>query len=171
MNRRWMAAAAGVLMAIALAARPVVAEHFEFDFTVTTPRGQATSSWDTEPPVGGINPRPVVKATAGDMVRVEFLMRGVYPHKTMENVAVHLFVAREGRVGQKEPPNPDRGSVVSYRFQMDFHPDYASKGQLRFRAPEAGAYLVRITSEGTERNSGHEHFSAIDLEVEPRNGR
>src|SRR5947199_10787358 len=87
------------------AAGPARAEHFEIDITVNTPRGQAESHWDTSPPVGGVNPRPVVKAKAGDRISIDWLMRSEYPHGVIKDAGVHFFVVRESAIGQTAVPD------------------------------------------------------------------
>ena len=162
--------AVALLLAAAVPAR---AEHFEIDITVKTPRGQAESHWDTTPPIGGVNPRPVAKAKVGDRIDIEWLMRSVYPHGTLKNVGVHFFVAREGAVGQKTPPDlksmPDvkSGKWLDSRLVMDFLPDHAARGSVQLTARAPGLYLIRVESDNTDSIQAHEHFSAIDLRVEP----
>jgi hypothetical protein len=161
--------AVALLLAAAVPAR---AEHFEIDITVKTPRGQAESHWDTTPPVGGVNPRPVVEAKVGDQIEIKWLMRSVYPHGTLKNIGVRFFVVREGAVGQKAVPDlksrPDvkSGKWLDSRLVMDFLPDHAARGSAQLTARASGLYLIRVESENSEQIQGHEHFSAIDLRVE-----
>ena len=161
----------GVALLLA-AVGPARAEHFEIDITVKTPLGQAESHWDTTPPVGGVNPRPVVAAKVGDRIEIDWLMRSVYPHGTLKNVGVHFFVVREASIGQKAVPDlksmPDvkSGKWLDSRLVMDFLPDHAARGSVQLTARAAGIYLIRVESEHTEQIQGHEHFSAIDLRVE-----
>ena len=127
---------------------------------------------DTTPPVGGVNPRPVVGAKVGDRVQIDWLMRSVYPHGTFKNAGVHLYVAREGAAGQKSVPDlksmpvAKAGKWLDSRLVMDFLPDHAARGSVQLTARAPGVYLVRIESENTEQMQGHEHFSAIDLRVQ-----
>jgi hypothetical protein len=147
-------------------AAPARAEHFAIDLTVKTPRGQGEAHWDSTPPVGGVNPRPVVTAKVGDRVEIQWLMRSVFPHGVMKDVTLHLFVAREAVVGQKSGADAKAERWVESRVVMDFLPDYAARGSFQVVARAAGAYLIQIESEGTEKEVGHEHFAAIDLQVE-----
>lgn len=162
------AAAVALLLGAVVPAR---AEHFEIDITVKTPGAQAESHWDTTPPIGGVNPRPVVEAKVGDRIEIEWLMRSVYPHGTLKNVGVHFFVVREGAIGQKAVPYlkamPDvkAGKWLDSRLVMDFLPDHAARGSVQLTAGAPGIYLIRVESENTEPIQGHEHFSAIDLRV------
>src|SRR5947199_3270467 len=100
------------------AAGPARAEHFEIDITVNTPRGQAESHWDTSPPVGGVNPRPLVKAKVGDRISIEWLMRSAYPHGVLKDVGVHFFVAPDGAIGQKPVPDVKTGAWLESRRGM-----------------------------------------------------
>jgi hypothetical protein len=133
---------------------------------VTTPRGQAESHWDTSPPEGGVNRRPVVTAKVGDRVEIEWLMRSVFPHGVMKDVVVHFFVVREETIGQKPVPDLKKGAWTESRMQVDFLPDHAARASIQLTARTPGAYLVRVESEGTQGEVAHEHFSAVDLKVE-----
>ena len=155
------------LVALLLAAAgPARAEHFEIDITVSTPRGQAESHWDTTPPVGGVNPRPMVKAKVGDRVQIDWLMRSEYPHGVLKDVGVHFFVVREGAIAQKAVPDLKDGKWLESRWVMDFLPDHAARGSVQLTARAPGFYLVRVESQGTEAEAGHDHFSAIELQIE-----
>jgi hypothetical protein len=141
------------------------AEHFDIQLTVRSPNDEGRAGWDTEPPTGGVNPRPVVRAHTGDTIQLEWIMRSVYPHGTMKQVKVRLFVAREKSAGQKEAPEMT-DLLADNTLTLDFLPDHAARGSLRFRAPRAATYLVRLESVGTVPAHDHEHFSAVDLTVE-----
>lgn len=158
---------AGIAALLLGSAVPARAEHFEIDITVKTPHGQAESHWDTSPPVGGVNPRPVVTAKVGERVQIEWTMRSVFPHGTLKSVNVHFFVIQEGAIGQKSvPEGKSENKWVDSRLVMDFLPDHAARGSVQLTARARGAYLIRVESQGTDSEVGHEHFSAIDLKVE-----
>jgi len=140
-------------------------EHFDITLTVTSPEGSGTANWDTSPPEMGLNPRPVVEAKAGQEIKVEWSMRSAYPHGVMRGVNVHFYVVPAQAVGQKTLPPKSAEHVVDTAFRMDYLPDYSAKGSLHFRVAKPGVYLVRLTSEDTEKAHGHEHFSAVDLKV------
>jgi len=114
----------------------------------------------------GVNPRPVVAARAGQEIQVTWSMRSEYPHGVMKAVQVHFNVVPVQAVGQAHLPSAATPHLVDTKFRMDYLPDYAAQGQLKFRVEKPGCYLVRLTSEGTEKGHGHEHFSAIDLKAE-----
>ncbi len=158
------ASIAAALVGLALTAR---AEHFDILLQVEGSGNKVQASMDTTPPIGGVNPRPVLKVKSGEQVRVAWTMKSAYPHGTMKAVTVHFFVVREDHIGQKPVPNPaGPAGVVDNSFVMDFSPTASANGALRFRAPEPGNYLVRVQSENTYQEHDHEHFSAVDLQVE-----
>jgi hypothetical protein len=113
-----------------------------------------------------VNPRPVVKAKVGDRVQIDWLMRSEYPHGVLKDAGIHFFVVREGAVGQKAVPDLKTGKWLESHWTMDFLPDHAARGSVQLTARTPGIYLVRVESENTEPEAGHEHFSAVDLQVE-----
>jgi hypothetical protein len=121
-----------------------------------------------DPPDHGKNPRPVVKVKAGDPIKINWMLTNVYPHKTLENVVVHFYVAREEKVGQK--PTPDLGVeanvVMESAFEMDFKPGAKAGVRNTLKIDKPGVYLIRVESKQTQ--TDHEHFAAIDLVVEDR---
>ena len=140
------------------------AEHAKITLDVITKSGQQTAFVDQTPPAWGKNPRPVIKAKAGDPIKVNFMLTNVYPHKTLENVVVHFFVVGVKKVGQKETPDLSGDVVVESAFEMDFKPGAKAGLRNTMRIDKPGVYLVRVETRQT--NSDHEHFSAIDLVVE-----
>ncbi len=147
----------------ALAAR---AEHAKITLDVVTSRGQATSFMDQTPPAVGKNKRPVATAVAGEPVKVQFVFQNTYPHKTLEHVVVHFYIVRAAKVGQKDLPDLGDDVVAETAFEMDFGPGAKAGQRSTFRINEPGVYLVRVESRNTQ--SDHEHFSAIDLVIEPK---
>ena len=94
------------------------------------------------------------------------MLTNVYPHKTLENVVVHFYVARQAKVAQKETPDlaVDGVVVVETAFEMDFKPGAKAGARTTFKVDTPGVYLVRCETRQTQ--SDHEHFGAIDLVVE-----
>ena len=157
----------GLVGGLALWPHPAGAEHFDITLRVSAPGSQGEAFMDTTPPLGGVNKRPVVKAKPGDMVRVTWKMKNASPHGLMKGVTIHFFVVKEEQIGQKPTPDPSGdGGIVDQSFTMDFAPKAVTNGSLRLKAPEAGNYLIRIQSEDTHETTDHEHFSAIDLQVQ-----
>lgn len=152
--------------AMTLLVRRVAAEHFEIALKAEAGRQLVEASVDTTPPIGGVNPRPVLRLKAGDPVRITWTLKSNFPHGIMKGVTIHFFVVREKEVGQKPVPDPSGpAGILDNRFTMDFAPKAASSGSLNITLPGSGNYLVRVQSEDTHEEHDHEHFSAIDVVV------
>jgi hypothetical protein len=169
--KRYAVAGLTALSAAALAlglvaTKPAKAEHFDIGMICRTSKGLAECGWDTYPPEGGINKRQVVSAVAGEDVSLEWRMRSEFPHGVMRNVVVRLFVAKEDEIGQKKEPDHDGPTVLNNTLTADFLSHHTARGLLHFRVTEPGNYLIRIESEMTLKEHGHEHFGAIDLKGE-----
>lgn len=146
------------------------AEHAKIHLDVSGPNNtKQTAFVDQTPPESGKNPRPVLKAKVGDPIRIEWVMTNVYPHKTLENVVVHFFIARQDKVGQKDLPDLGGEVVLETAFDMDFKPGAKAGQRNTVRIETPGVYLVRVESKQTQ--SDHEHFSAIDLVIEGSKGK
>ena len=159
--------ATSLLGLAALTLRPAGAEHFDIMLRVEAPKSRGEAFWDTTPPLGGVNPRPVVKAKVGEDIRITWRMKNVFPHDTMKKVTIHFFVVKEEKTAQKPVPNPaGPAGLVDNSFVMDFAPNAAANGALKLKFTDPGSYLVRVQSEDTHQDHDHEHFSAIDVEIE-----
>ena len=145
---------------------PAGAEHFDIFMSLRSASGVADSGWDTDPPEGGLHERQVVSARAGEDLVLEWRLRSEFPHGTMKEVGIRIFVAPEGAIGQKQLPAPSAPRVIDNSFTADFLPQHSARGEVHFRVTEPGAYLVRLQSENTLNDQGHEHFAAVDLKVE-----
>jgi hypothetical protein len=161
-----LAGVAAILTLGVLSTRPARAEHFDIGMICRTSKGLAECGWDTYPPEGGINKRQVVSAVVGEDISLEWRMRSEFPHGVMRNVVCRLFVAKEDEIGQKKEPDHDGPTVLNNTLTADFLSHHTARGQLHFRVAEPGNYLIRIESELTLKEHGHEHFGAIDLKVE-----
>jgi hypothetical protein len=155
-----------VVLALFLSASPAArAEHAKITLDVKTATDQKTAYVDQTPPPSGKNPRPVLKARAGEPIKVECLLTNVYPHKTLENVVIHFYVARIDEIGQKDLPDLESDRLVlETAFDMDLKPGGHAGARTSLSIPRSGVYLVRIESRQTQ--SDHEHFAAIDLVIE-----
>jgi hypothetical protein len=155
-----------IAAALAVAAPEIArAEHFDIKLLAAGPDGVTQEAFaDQSPPEGGLNPRPVLKARAGDRITVQFIMTDVYPHGTAGNAGVHYFVVRERDLGQKPVPAITQDVVMEGTFTLDLKPQarIGARQQLVIRQP--GNYLLRVESQRTQRD--HEHFSAIDLQIQ-----
>lgn len=161
----WIVAAA-LLTAGVLEALPARAEHFDIYLSVRSRTGLAESGWDTDPPEGGLKERQLVTAAVGEELNLEWRLRSEFPHGTMKRVGIRLFAAPEEKAGQRPLPPPTAPRVFDNSFTADFLPQHSAQGHFRFRVMKPGLYLVRLQSENTLAEHGHEHFAALDLKVE-----
>jgi hypothetical protein len=160
-----MVAVSWVLAAVATATAPTQAraEHAKITLEVVAPNGRQTAFMDQTPPDWGKNPRPMLKAKVGEPIKIQWMFTNVYPHKTLENVVIHFFVAPEAKVGQKDLPALDDHVVLESAFDMDLKPGGKAGQRQALRIDAPGVYLVRVESRNTQ--SDHEHFAAIDLVI------
>ncbi len=142
------------------------AEHAKINLNVAGRSVQETAFVDQTPPDSGKNPRPVMKVKAGESLKIQYMLTNVYPHKTLENVVVHFFIARQDRVAQRDLPNlaEEKNIVLETAVELDLKPNAKSGARMKVKIDEPGIYLVRIETKQT--GSDHEHFSAIDVVVE-----
>jgi hypothetical protein len=61
-------------------------------------------------------------------------------------------------------PDLSKGVVTEGRFKSNFKPKCRVGARVAFTIKEPGIYLLRVDTSNT--NSDHEHFSAIDVQVE-----
>ena len=144
-------------------ASTVRAEHAKIHLEVPLAASNVAAYVDQTPPEWGKNPRPVIKAKVNEPIRIQFMLTNVYPHKTLENVVVHFFIARQKKVGQKELPDLKGDVVIESAFDMDFKPGGKAGQRTTVKIDAPGVYLIRVETRNTQ--SDHEHFSAIDLVV------
>lgn len=149
---------------VSLSASHAQAEHAKINLEVAAGGNNVAAFVDQTPPDWGKNPRPVLKAKVNESIRIQYLLTNVYPHKTLENVVVHFFIARQKTVGQKELPDLKGDVVMETAFDMDFKPGSKAGQRSTVKVNEPGVYLIRIETRNTQ--SDHEHFAAIDLVVE-----
>ena len=159
-----------VLAVLAFAVYAARAEHasidlrvLQFDPATGSLRGQASASADTDPPVGGLHPRPLLMVKANEPLVLQFFYTNTYPHGEVKDVTIRYFVVREEKAGQKVLPDYKQ-AVTEGHFTLDFKPKAKVGARVEFTIPTPGVYLLRVQSENTQ--SDHEHFSAIDLQVE-----
>jgi hypothetical protein len=154
------------LLSLLIAASTARAEHAKIELDASAKGSQESAFVDQTPPDWGKNPRPTVRAKKGEPIHVKYMLTNVYPHKTLENVVVHFYVARQGKAGQKELPSLADGKdvVIETAFEMDFKPGAKAGARTTFKVDAPGAYLIRVETKQTQ--SDHEHFAALDLVVE-----
>jgi hypothetical protein len=100
----------------------------------------------------------------GDEITMQFIMTNVYPHGTAGNAGVHYYVVRERELGQKPVPVGGQDAVIDGTFAFDLKPQARIGARQRFVIRQPGNYLLRVESQRTQRD--HEHFSAIDLQIQ-----
>ncbi len=155
-----LAVITGFLMLLPYAAR---AEHFDIKLTVTAPDGTSTEAFaDQTPPIGGLNPRPVLRARASDTIAFQFIMTNVYAHESARNAGIRFYIVRENQLGQKAVP-PLENLAAEGSFTFNLKPKAKIGAKERVVMPQPGNYLLRVESQRTQRD--HEHFAAIDLEI------
>jgi hypothetical protein len=151
-----------VFMAL-LPASAARAEHFDIKLVAAGPNGTTQQAFaDQTPPVGGLNPRPVLRVRAGDTIAIQFVMTDVYAHGDAPDAGVRFYVVRERELGQKSVP-PLENLIVGGSFSFNLKPKARIGAKQRVVMSDPGAYLLRVESLHTQRD--HEHFAAIDLEV------
>jgi hypothetical protein len=151
---------------IAANAGPSLAEHAKISLDVSSSGEQVTAFVDQTPPEHGKNPRPVLKVKAGKPIKIQWMFTNTYPNKTLENVVIHFYIAKEEKAGQHPTPDlsVEANVVFESAIEMDFKPGAKAGARNNLKIDKPGTYLVRIESRQT--NSDHEHFAAIDLVVE-----
>jgi hypothetical protein len=168
MNRPWkfgMTITCAALLGSVLM-HPADAEHFDMLLRVKCADKQAEASMDTTPPIGGVNPRPVLKVNAGDTIQATWRLKNSSPHGAQKGVTIHFFVVRQAKTGQKPVPDPaGQAGLFDSSFTTDLAVGAVSTGSVKLKIGDPGSYLVRLQSEDTHEEAGHEHFSAVDVEV------
>jgi hypothetical protein len=148
-----------------IAPSSVHAEHFDIKLLAVGPEGVTQEAYaDQSPPEAGLNPRPVLRARAGDRITVQFIMTDVYPHGTAANAGVHYYVVRESQLGQKNVPDLTQRVVIEGTFTFALKPQGRIGTRQHFTIRQPGIYLLRVESQRTQRD--HEHFSAIDIQIQ-----
>jgi hypothetical protein len=150
---------------------PAVAEHANIDLSVSrldatsgAVKAEVSSTADAEPPAGGHVPRPLLKVKAGEPLVLQFFFTNTYPHGDLKGATVSYFIVREDRPRQSNLPDRSRGVITQGRFTLNFKPKAKAGARVHFTVTTPGFYLVRVQSGNTQ--SDHEHFSALDLQVE-----
>jgi len=140
------------------------ASHLIMDLTVEGSPRAAHAGTDTTPPANGKNLRPLIHTRASDPVKLRWRVKNASARQKLEKLLVHLFIVPEAQAGQKEVPDPRKGSVWETVFAAALDPGKETHGELEVPVSEVGTYLVRVESMFTEQD--HEHFAAVDLVVE-----
>jgi hypothetical protein len=148
---------------------PARAEHFDITLRVQSAEGKAEAFSDEEPPAGGVNPRPVFHTLVGQPLTWQFFLTNVKPHSPFKHLKLHyaLTLVDDSRVGQTTVvPSPKK--LEPPVFDGDFILDLKHHGRVgirqQFQIDRPGLYLLRV--ESVDSGSDHEHFSAINIQVD-----
>jgi hypothetical protein len=167
MKRSAVLALLGLLLA-ALAAQgehaTITLKVMRLDRDTEQPAAEVTAAADAEPPAGGVKGRALFKARAGEPLVLQFIYTNTYPHGVAKAARIRYFVVREDKLGQKDVPDLAKGVVTQGEFHLNFKPKARVGARTSFTVREPGIYLLRVDSYNT--NSDHEHFAAIDLQVD-----
>ena len=146
-------------------ARPVRGTRQDQSRSLESGANRSRRYVDQTPPDSGKNPRPVLKAKVNEKIRIEYLLTNVYPHKTLENVVVHFYVAHQKKVGQKELPDLKGDVVIETAFDMDFKPG----GKAKQRTHAQDRYTGRLSD--PHRDAEHAKRSRTLRRHRPRRRR
>lgn len=161
MSRFGWAVVATVLWATSAA----YADHFTVSLDVSDGKGKQSAATQIDPPKDQkIVHRPVIEGAADARFTATWKLTatGAEP---LKDVLVHFYVVRIDRPGQASPPLEPKDVVIESALTMDFEPKGSASATVKFQAPQAGTYLVRIETQGGAEKKSHEHFAAIDLVV------
>jgi hypothetical protein len=119
---------------------------------------------DQEPPSGGFNERPLLKVNAGEPLALQFVLTNTYPHGVIKNATVRYYVASEEKPGRQSKAELKKGTVTDGQFTLNLKPKCRVGARTAFSIKEPGFYVLRVETLNTA--SDHEHFAAIDVQVE-----
>ena len=95
---------------------------------------------------------------------MQFFLTNTYPHGVKKDVSVRYFLVREEKARQKKVPALGKETVLKGEFKLNFKPQCRVGSRVLFHIDEPGIYLLRVETVNTD--SDHEHFAAIDVQVE-----
>ena len=157
---------------LALAALPFSAraEHARIDLKLIRidPNSGAdgdsvSAAADQEPPPGGFNERPLLKVKTGEPLALQFVLTNTYPHGVIKDATVRYYVAPEDKPGRKGKADLKSGAVTDGQFTLNWKPKCrigAGAFPLKNQVSMCCAFETLNTA------SDHEHFAAIDVQVE-----
>jgi hypothetical protein len=90
-------------------------------------------------------------------------MTNVYSHDLAPDAGVRYYLVREKEAGQRAVP-PIETAVSEGSVSFNLKPKAKIAGRNRVIINEPGTYLLRVESLNTQRD--HEHFAAIDIQVQ-----
>ena len=147
-----------------MAAAILRGEHFDIKLTATGSGGsKQEADADETPPATGLNPRPLLKTRAGEPIRIQFIMTNVYAHDGVSDASVRYYVVRQQAAGQKTLPSLEN-AMIEGSLHFSLKPKAGIVGRNKIVIQQPGIYLLRVETLNTQNE--HEHFAAIDLQVQ-----
>lgn len=135
----------------------------DFAIDLTARAGKESRSAEAVPPGAKPPTRGVLMAASDTPITLRWTVRNRDKEATVKDVLVHALVVKEERLDQPEVPKLTKGVVVESALTMDFKAQDRSEGEVTFRVPQAGCYLIRLELKGVARNGEREPFAALDL--------
>jgi len=117
------------------------------------------------PTAGAAGTRPVLTATAGRNVSVQWSIVNQDKTAGLADVTVHCFLTKANATGQGGALQLGADVTFESALVMDFAPQAKSAADFVLQAPEPGNYLLRVETVGALKQHGHEHFAAMDVKV------
>jgi hypothetical protein len=146
---------------------PARAHHFTIDLDVVAGNARKTAHAEEMGLGTKAKVRAVVAIKAGTTIKIKWKLSNSDAKTTYKDVLVHFFVVKVPMLGQAAVPKLDKGVLAESALTMDFKPNDKSEGGLSLMIPEAGSYLLRLETIGAAvGKDGHEHFAALDLDVQ-----
>jgi hypothetical protein len=110
--------------------------------------------------------RLVIRIKTGITIKATWKLTNSDAKTTYKDVLVHFFVVEEPMLGQEIVPKLNKGVFAESALTMDFKPKEKAEGFAIFTIDKPGSYLLRLETIGAATGKdGHEHFSALDLDV------
>jgi hypothetical protein len=82
-----------------------------------------------------------------------------------KDALVHFYVVRIEKAGQNPPPLEPKEVVIETAQTLDLSPGGSTIGEVEFKPDRAGLYLVRVETQNTAEQAGHEHYAALEITV------
>ncbi|HEX3313836.1 MAG TPA: hypothetical protein VHR72_03040, partial [Gemmataceae bacterium] len=128
---------------------PIRADDFIIDLKAGAAKHDksATAKYPASDPK--IQKRSVQMAGVDGSITVKWTVRSADQAPAVKDAVVHFFVVKEEAPDQQEVPKLNKNVVVESALTMDFKAKDKTEGEITFKAPQAGAYLLRLEIKGT----------------------
>lgn len=108
--------------------------------------------------------RPTMEALAGARFSAKFKLTN-RTKDSIKDALVHFYVVKIDKAGAAPPPLEPRLVAIESAQTLDFAPGGSTSAELQFKADDAGVYLVRIETSGSDPTHSRADFSSLDLIV------